>query len=134
MLFGEWLRQLESDGVKGVNEDGVVLVDYEELGKHWLNQFKKRQRNLSTQRVEKIEAVRNEVTAEELDKWFVELNHVIRDFGILPENIDNMDETGFNIDDFEARQAIVDTSIHSRYSAQPRRQEWLTSIECICAD
>jgi hypothetical protein len=42
--------------VKAVNEDGVVLVDYEALGKHWLKQFKRRQKNLSTERVEKIEA------------------------------------------------------------------------------
>ena len=28
--------------VKGVNEDGVVLVDYEALGMHWLQRFKRR--------------------------------------------------------------------------------------------
>ena len=55
-----------------MNEDGVVLVDYEALGKHWLKQFKRRQKNLRTERLEKIEAVRNEVTKDDLEKWFVE--------------------------------------------------------------
>jgi DDE superfamily endonuclease len=45
-----------------------------------------------------------------------------------------MDETGFNIGDFEARHVIVDTTVNSRYQAQPGRQEWVTSIECIGAD
>src|SRR5438552_2284102 len=89
--------------VKGLNEDGVILVDYEALGKRWLDRFKRRQGNLSTERVEKIEAVRNEVTVKDLEMWFAELDCVIRDFDILPENIYNMDETGFDIGDFEAR-------------------------------
>ena len=120
--------------VKGVNEDGIILVDYEALGKRWLDRFKKRQWNLSTERVEKIEAVRNAITAEELEKWFIELDRVVRDFNILPESMYNMDETGFNIGDFEARQCIVDTTVNCRYQAQPGRQEWVTSIECISVD
>jgi DDE superfamily endonuclease len=120
--------------VKGVNENGIIVVDYEALGKKWLRRFKRRQRNLRTERVEKIEAVRNEVTAADLEKWFAELERVVRDFNILPRNIYNMDETGFNIGDFQARHVVLDTSVNSRYQAQPGRQEWLTSIECICAD
>jgi len=100
--------------VKGVNEDGIILVDYEALGKRWLDRFKKRQQNLSTERVEKIEAVRNAITAEELEKWFIELDRIVRDFNILPENMYNMDETGFNIGYFETRQCIVDTTINCR--------------------
>ena len=84
--------------------------------------------------MEKIEAVRNEVTAEDLEKWFVELERVITEHHILPENIYNMDETGANIGDFQSRQAVVDTTVRFRYQAQPGRQEWVTAVECICAD
>jgi hypothetical protein len=101
--------------VKGVNEDRVVYVNYEALGKQWLKRFKRRQKNLSIKRVEKIETVRNEVTMEELEKWFAELNGVVQDFDILSENTYNMDETGFNIGDFEARHVIINTSMNSRY-------------------
>jgi len=78
-----------------------------------LNRFKKRQRNLSTERVEKIEGVRNAVTVKELENWFVKLSRIVQDFNILPENIYNMDETGFNISDFEARHVVIDISVNS---------------------
>ena len=74
------------------------------------------------------------MTVEELDKWFKELEKVVNEFEILPENIYNMDETGFNIGDFEARNVIVDSNIQSRYQVQPDRQEWVSAIECICVD
>ena len=45
-----------------------------------------------------------------------------------------MDETGFNIGDFEAQYVIVNTTVQSRYQAQPGQQEWVTAVECICAD
>lgn len=63
--------------VKGVNEDGVVLVDYEPFGKKWPARFMKRQKNLRTEKAEKIEAVRNEVRAEDLEKWFMKLERVV---------------------------------------------------------
>src|SRR5579859_5237102 len=94
----------------------------------------KRQKNLTTEKAVKIEAVRTEVTTEHLQEWFEDLKEVVQKYDILPENIYNMDETGFNIGDSEARHVVVDRNIQSRYQAQPVRQEWVTAIECICAD
>lgn len=99
--------------VKGVNENGLTLVNYDALGKLQLYQFKKRQRNLQTKRIEKIDVVRNTVMVEELDKWFIKLDCLVRDFKILPKNIYNMDETGFNIKDFEAQRVVIDTTVNS---------------------
>ena len=84
--------------------------------------------------MKKKEGVRNAVTVKELENWFIELSRIVQDFNILPENIYNMDETGFNIGDFEARHVVINISVNSRYQAQPGRQEWVTSIECICPD
>jgi len=47
-----------------------------------------------TGRVEKIDVVRNEVTLEDFEKWFMELKGVIIKDGVLSENIYNMVETG----------------------------------------
>jgi len=120
--------------VKGVNEDGNKLVSYEPIGKKWPSRFIKRQKQLKSERAEKIEVVRNEVKVEDLEKWFTELAALAEKYDIQPGNIYNMDESGFNVGDFEARQVIVDTSVQSRYQAQPGRQEWVTAVECICAD
>src|SRR5579859_7983982 len=94
----------------------------------------KGQKNLTTEKAVKIEVVRTEVTTEHLQEWFEDLKEVVQKYDILPENIYNMDEMGFNIGDSEARHVIMDTNIQSRYQAQPGRQEWVTAIECICAD
>jgi hypothetical protein len=120
--------------VKGVNEDGNELVSYEPIGKKWPSRFIKRQKQLQSEQSEKIEGVRNEVKVEDLEKWFTELAALIEKYNIQLGNIYNMDESGFNIGDFEARQVVVDTSVQSRYQAQPGRQEWVTAVECICAD
>jgi len=90
--------------------------------------------NLQTEKTAKIEVARKEVKIEDLEKWFIELERVIQEFDILPENFYNMDETGFNIGDFEARHMVVDTSVQTQHQAQPGRQEWTTAVECICAD
>jgi hypothetical protein len=94
----------------------------------------KRHQNVQTERAEKIELVRSEVSVGSLEDFFAELKDVMQEFDIRPENIYNMDETGFNIGDFEARNVVVDTSVQSRYQAQPGRQEWVTAVECISAD
>src|SRR5579859_1671253 len=94
----------------------------------------KGQKNLTTEKAVKIEVVRTEVTTEHLQEWFEDLKEVVQKYDILPENIYNMDEMGFNIGDSEAQHVIVDTNIQSRYQAQLGRQEWVTAIECICTD
>ena len=45
-----------------------------------------------------------------------------------------MDETGFNIGNYETQYVVVNTSVQSRYQAQPGQQECVTVVECICAD
>ena len=57
----------------------------------------KRQKTLQTERAEKIELVRSEVSIEDLEEFFEELEHVIQEFDIQPKNIYNMDETGFRL-------------------------------------
>jgi len=48
-----------------------------------------------------------------------------------------MDESGFTIGVIEASKVIIDKQSSSNsiyHQAQPGRQEWVTSVECICAD
>ena len=120
--------------VKGVNEEGSVLVEYEPMGKKWPERFMKRQSKLQTEWAEKIELVRSEVTVESLEEFFVELRYIVQEFNIQEEDIYNMNETGFNIGDYKTWHVVVDTSVQFRYQAQPGRQEWVTAVECICAD
>ena len=45
-----------------------------------------------------------------------------------------MDETGTALGTVNATQVLVDKSVGSQYQKEPGRQEWITVIECICAD
>ena len=45
-----------------------------------------------------------------------------------------MDENGFSIGTIEASKVIINGEIREYYQSQPGRQEWVTSVECICAD
>ena len=53
---------------------------------------------------------------------------------IESENVYNIGENGFAIDNVEASQCIINAAIHQKFQAKPGRQEWVMAIECICAD
>ena len=63
-----------------------------------------------------------------------DLVSVLNEYKIEPGNLYNMDESGFAIGDVEASHRIIDVTIRQLFQAKPGHQEWVTSIECICAD
>jgi len=45
-----------------------------------------------------------------------------------------MDETGFSIGSIQGAYVVVNKDLQTKYQVQPDRQEWVTVLECICAD
>lgn len=45
-----------------------------------------------------------------------------------------MDETGFSIGTMDSTRVIVDTTLRTKFQAHSGRQEWVSVVECICAD
>jgi len=43
-----------------------------------------------------------------LNKWFVDVESIIRDYNIQPRDIYNMDETGYSIGSIKATRVIID--------------------------
>ena len=83
----------------------------------------------------RIDAARvKESSTEIIKNWLNTVARILREHNIKPENIYNMDETGFAIGVIQAGRVIIDSRIRSQFQAQPGRQEWVTIIECICAD
>ena len=41
---------------------------------------------------------------------------------------------GFPVGDIQRSYVIVDKTLKKQYQSSPGRQEWITAIECICAD
>ena len=55
--------------------------------------------------------------------------------GIPLENIYNMDETGFGIGTEQSTRVIINQEVlNTRYKTSPGRQEWVSVVECVCAD
>lgn len=121
--------------VLGVNDNSIQLVNYEEFGKDWVARFMSHHPQLASRHTKCIEASRiKDVSVERLIKWFEDLDSIIKEYNIEPENIYDMDESGFAIGDIEASQRIINVETHQQFQAKPGRQEWITGVECICAD
>jgi Tc5 transposase DNA-binding domain/helix-turn-helix, Psq domain len=121
--------------VLGVNDDDVQLVNYDSIGRNWVSRFLSRHPELKSARRKCIEAARiKDVSVERLIKWFEDLRRVVEGHNIESKNIYNMDESGFAIGDVEASQRIINATIRQQFQAKPGRQEWVTAVECICAD
>src|SRR5947207_1948629 len=45
-----------------------------------------------------------------------------------------MDESGFAISEMESSKVIINANVHQKFQAKWSRQEWVTSVECICAN
>jgi len=126
---------IRNERTRGINDDDIQLVNYDPIGKDWVVRFLSRHPVLESARRKCIEAARiKDVSVERLVKWFEDLRRVIEEHNIEPKNIYNMDESGFAIGDVEASQRIINVTIRQRFQAKPGRQEWVTAIECICAD
>jgi hypothetical protein len=74
------------------------------------------------------------VLEERLTKWSEDLEQIIKEHEVDPENLYNMDESGFAIGDIETSQRIINATIRQKFQTKPGNQEWVTAVECICAD
>ncbi|EIW69778.1 hypothetical protein TREMEDRAFT_30156 [Tremella mesenterica DSM 1558] len=73
-----------------------------------------------------------------IKRWFTEMSALRNQYHYLPENIYNMDETGYNIGTTLSSQVMTvaegDKSVKAKVvKAQKGRQEWVTAIKCVSA-
>jgi hypothetical protein len=88
-----YLRELaETLHKKRVGGDAAIPV-----GKHWVERFLRRNPVLKSQIAKSIEQARVEVTKEQVLEWFRQYKEEIDTYGIVAENIYNMDESGDDI-------------------------------------
>jgi len=127
--------EIQRRRVRQINDDSIEHVSYPEIGTEWVKRFLTRHPELKSKVGKSIEAARvTDASPEILTKWLEEYYRVITEYDIEPENTYNMDETGFSIGKIEATRIIINSKIRAAYQAQPGRQEWVSIIECICAD
>src|SRR5436190_10358099 len=128
-------KHIHKRRVVGVNGPDQQHVHYDPIGEQWVSRFMGCYLELQTIIPRLIEAARvKDTSAEVLQYWFDSISAAIAEYNIQPENVYNMDESGFSIGIIEASKVIINKYIHECYQAQPGHQEWVTSVECICVD
>jgi hypothetical protein len=110
--------------VRQINDQTIERIHYDEIGQRWVNRFMKRYPELQTIIPRLIETKRiKDTSPEELQQWFDSIEEAIAEYAILPENIYNIDESGFSIGTIEATRAIINRKIREYYQAHPGRLE-----------
>jgi hypothetical protein len=75
-----------------------------------------------------------DTTPERLMQWFDELKKAIEEYDIKPENMYNIDKSGFSVGEVEASRRIINAIVYEAFQAKPGQQEWVTLVECISMD
>jgi len=131
----EMAEEIRKQRVKYINDSSIQLTHYDPIGRQWIPRFLGRHSELSSIITRSIDTPRiKDTSPEALQRWFTELERVMEEFRISPKDLYNMDESGFAIGEIEATQRIINASIREKFQGKPGRHEWVTSVECICAD
>jgi DDE superfamily endonuclease/Tc5 transposase DNA-binding domain/helix-turn-helix, Psq domain len=131
----EMAEEVRKRRVKQINDDDIQLVHYDDIGAEWVSRFLRRHPELASVTLRSIESNRlKAATPERLQQYFDELEKVVAEYKILPKDKYNMDESGYAIGEIEASKCIINANIRQQFQSKPGRQEWVTSVECICAD
>src|SRR5699024_8672333 len=106
------------------------------IGGHWINRFIKRHPELKSKYSGRYDYQRAKCEDSKLIKaWFARVQETIEKYGILPKDIYNMDETGFQMDVASTSKVICGSGTKQSHakSLQPGNREWMTSIIAINA-
>ena len=86
--------------------------------------FLKRHSELASVKLCAIDGVRiKDTSPERLAKWFKDLKMMIKEYKIVPENMYNMDESGFSIGEIQPDKCIINAQIRQQFQAKPGCQE-----------
>jgi hypothetical protein len=106
------------------------------VGKLWVHNLIRRHQTLKSRYNRKYDYQRAKCEDPALIRpWFELVRNTIQKYGILDEDIYNFDETGFQMGVISTAKVITGAERSNRpVSVQPGNREWVTAIDCICAD
>jgi hypothetical protein len=105
------------------------------VGKNWVYNLVKRRDELRTQFSRRYNHERAKCEdIKIIREWFDSLSAKITEYGFLPEDIYNFDETGFAMGLIATTRVITSRDVYGRPKLlQPGNREWVTAIESISA-
>ena len=104
------------------------------INRKWLLHFQKRHPEIGGMYAQQLEHARKEgATFENGRRWFDAVEAMLEGYSYRPEDIWNMDESGFGIGDEQAFKVLVYLDSTQMHRVVGGKQEWVTDIECINA-
>jgi hypothetical protein len=106
------------------------------IGQNWVYNLVKRHKALKCQYNRKYDYQRAKCEGPTIIRpWFELVRNTISKYGILDTDIYNFDETGFQMGVISTAKVVTGAERSRRpVSVQPGNREWVTAIDCICAD
>jgi len=106
------------------------------VGVNWANTFIKRTPRLQVKLGRTYERQRRLCEDPKvIGAWFELVKNTINKYGILPQDIYNFDETGFQMGQISASKVVTDASQPGRpKQVKPTNTQWVTLIQGACAD
>jgi hypothetical protein len=106
------------------------------IGKNWVYNLVQRHKALKSRYSRKYDYQRALCENPTIIRpWFELVHNIIGKYGILDADIYNFDETGFQMGVISTAKVITGAERSRRpVSVQPGNREWVTAIDCICAD
>jgi hypothetical protein len=104
------------------------------IGQKWLRRFKTRMLDIAGIWTRQIDTARFKATNYEgVKRWFDVVTEVWIKNQYTPDNVYNIDESGFAIGASQSSRALVNIREASSWKQIGSRQEWITAIEYVSA-
>lgn len=103
------------------------------VGRNWVTKLVKRRPEIVAKFARKYDYKRAKCEDRaKTESWFSYLQSTVEQYGILPEDIYNFDETGFATGLIATAKVITRSEMAGKPNlVQPGNREWVTAIECI---
>jgi trans-2-enoyl-CoA reductase len=101
----------------------------------WFKRFMKRNPQLHARKQKPLVSNRkNSHNLQDMSEYFSKLSRIMREKGIIDDDVWNMDETGFRIDCGRAQLMITLDTRKSLRMTDSDNRDYITSVECISSD
>jgi hypothetical protein len=135
------VKWIKSQGRRGVPMTYALVgqcaaaISGQHIGGSWPKRFYKRYPDLKMKKTIGLEkACAKALNQFAVNEFFNMLTEVIKEYGILPGNLYNMDEKGIQLGIGVRITAMIDRDQKTVYSIEDGNRELVTVIETICTD
>lgn len=133
-LLVEIAELIRRQRVRRVSGNEAITKTTTPIGHEWLYRFLNRHPTIKGIYARQMENARFDGASYEVVKrWFDAVATQLQEHTYEPQNIWNMDESGFGVGESQTTRVLVPIDSTHKHKRVAGKQEWITDIECINA-